>query len=406
MDNVSFMTFLSRSLTDGALRTIPAQWSTLLAFSVLASWLMLKAGLSASLLLGPLVAGIVLATQRGTIKVPKIPFYIAQGIVGCMIATKVPPTIFAEVGKHWIMFASAVLSVLLASCLLGYLLARLQVLPDTTAVWGSYPGAATAMTLMAGSFGADTRLVAFMQYLRVVIVAVIASAVARFSLHTSAAHGITHALPNPVWFPPVQWEWLGVTLALVAIGMTLGLKMRIPAGPLLIPMALGIVLSHTGLVQIELPHWLLAASYALVGWTIGLRFTRDVVSYAASAFPRVLLSIVALVACCGGFAVILVKVVGVDPLTAYLAKSPGGVDSVAIIAAGSPNVDMSFVMSLQMARFLTILIIGPSIARWTARSLQKTLARRSRATLQSRAAAAPSATKKSARASEKTHQAR
>ena len=40
-------------------------------------------------------------------------------------------------------------------------------LPGTTAVWGSSPGAATAMVLMAEAFGADARLVAFMQYLRV-----------------------------------------------------------------------------------------------------------------------------------------------------------------------------------------------------------------------------------------------
>ena len=358
---------------------MPAQWATLLLLSVVFSWLMMKAGLSASLLLGPLAAGVVLATQRGAIKVPKLPFYVAQGIVGCMIATKVPATMFVEIGKHWEMFASAVLSVLLASCLLGYLLARLQVLPDTTAVWGSFPGAATAMTLMAGSFGADTRLVAFMQYLRVVIVAVVASAVARYSLHTHSAHGIVHALPSPIWFPPVQWAWLAATLAIVAVGMFIGLRCRIPAGPLLIPMALGIVLSHSGLVQIELPYCLLAASYALVGWTIGLRFTQQVVSYAAGAFPRVLLSILALVACCGGFAAILVKVAGVDPLTAYLAMSPGGADSVAIIAAGSPDVDMSFVMSLQMARFLTVLLFGPAIARWTARALQRTLARKAAA---------------------------
>ncbi|WP_347558717.1 AbrB family transcriptional regulator [Robbsia sp. KACC 23696] len=355
---------------------MPAQWATLLALSAIVSWLMMRAGLSASLLLGPLVAGIALATQRAAIKVPKIPFYTAQGVVGSMIATKVPPTIFIEIGKHWEMFTLAVLSVLLASCLLGYLLGRLQVLPNTTAIWGSFPGAATAMTLMAGSFGADTRLVAFMAYLRVVVVAVVASAVARYSLHVSSTHDIVHVLPSPVWFPPLQWEWLAATLAIVAVGIMIGLRFRIPAGPLLIPMALSIVLSHAGLVEITLPYWLLAASYALVGWTIGLRFTREVVSHAASAFPRVLLSTLALVACCGGFAAILVKVSGVDPLTAYLAMSPGGADSVAIIAAGAPNVDMPFVMSLQMARFLTVVLFGPAIARWMARSLQRSLVRK------------------------------
>jgi uncharacterized membrane protein AbrB (regulator of aidB expression) len=34
-------------------------------------------------------------------------------------------------------------------------------------------------------------------------------------------------------------------------------------------------------------------------------------------------------------------------LTAYLATSPGGMDSVAIIAAAAQHVDISFVMALQ-----------------------------------------------------------
>ena len=60
---------------------------------------------------------------------------------------------------------------------------------------------------------------------------------------------------------------------------------------------------------------------------------------------------------------------GVDPLTAYLATSPGGMDSVAIIAAASDSVDISFVMALQTARFLFVLVLGPPIARLIARAV-------------------------------------
>ena len=49
---------------------------------------------------------------------------------------------------------------------------------------------------------------------------------------------------------------------------------------------------------------------------------------------------------CGGVAWLMVLAIGVDPLTAYLATSPGGSDSMAIIAA-STNVDVSFVMAMQ-----------------------------------------------------------
>jgi hypothetical protein len=110
----------------------------------------------------------------------------------------------------------------------------------------------------------------------------------------------------------------------------------------------------------------LAASYAFIGWNTGLRFTREILLHATRTLPQTIISIILLMAFCASLAWVLVKTVGVDPLTAYLATSPGGVDSAAIIAA-STKVDMSFVMSMQVARLLIILSIGPAISRWIAR---------------------------------------
>ena len=67
----------------------------------------------------------------------------------------------------------------------------------------------------------------------------------------------------------------------------------------------------------------------------------------------------------GLMALLLVGLLDVDPLTAYLATSPGGLDSVAVIAASS-NVDISFVMALQTSRLIIITLIGPAIARFVA----------------------------------------
>ena len=77
-------------------------------------------------------------------------------------------------------------------------------------------------------------------------------------------------------------------------------------------------------------------------------------------------SILTLMSICGLMAFALHKLAGVDPLTAYLATSPGGADSVAIIAASS-DVDVPFVMAMQVGRFLVILLTGPMLARFIAR---------------------------------------
>jgi membrane AbrB-like protein len=201
-----------------------------------------------------------------------------------------------------------------------------------------------------------------MQYLRVVLVTVVASVISRiWATPASGGH-----VASIVWFPPMQWVPFAETMALAAVGAFIAPLLRIPAGPMLVPLIVGAALHGSGVMTIELPPWLLAVSYALVGWNIGLRFTRPILIHALRALPRVAASIFVLIAICGGFAWVLRWAAGIDPLTAYLATSPGGADSVAIIAASS-NVDVPFVMALQTLRFLVVLFAGPSLSRFIAR---------------------------------------
>jgi membrane AbrB-like protein len=250
-----------------------------------------------------------------------------------------------------------VLAIVATSSVLGWTMGRYEVVPGTTAVWGTAPGAASAMMVLAGAFGADARLVAFMQYMRVVCVAALASIVARVWIGPAAA-----AAPHFVWFPAVPSADFATTLAVAGAGAAAGLWAGVPAGALLIPMIAGALVESSGLAHITLPPWLLALSYALLGWSVGLGFTRGILAHARRALPQVLLAIFVLTAVCGALAFILVQAAGIDPLSAYLATSPGGMDTVAIIAASS-NVDLPFVMALQTVRFVIVLFAGPPLAR-------------------------------------------
>ena len=141
-----------------------------------------------------------------------------------------------------------------------------------------------------------------------------------------------------------------------------GRRLGIPAAALNGPLALGALLTVTGALRLELPGWLLAASYAVVGWRIGLSFTPDIVRVALRSAPRVLAAIGLLIAFSAGLALLLARLAGKDLVTAYLATSPGGADSVAIIAQSTP-VDVPFVMAMQVLRFVVVLVAGPLIAR-------------------------------------------
>jgi uncharacterized protein len=338
-----------------------ARWGVLIALSVLFAALLTWARLPAALLLGSMLAGILVENGGAGILVPQLPFSFAQAVVGCMIARVLTSTILHSFLHQWPLFLGISLLVIVASCVLGWIISKFRILPETTAIWGLLPGAASAMMVMADAYGADARLVVFMQYVRVVMVAIVASIIARFWVHAPA---VAVAAPA-VWFVPIHALPLMETLVLVVAAVVLGPISRIPAGTLLIPMLVGAVLQINGLVEIELPSWLLAASYLVLGWTIGLRFTREILLYAIRALPKMMVSILMLIAFCGGLAFALVEVFDIDPLTAYLATSPGGADSVAIIAA-STNVDVGFVMAQQIARFMLVLIVGPALSRFVA----------------------------------------
>jgi uncharacterized protein len=341
----------------------PLKWTVLLLVSLAFIVPLELMHIPAALLLGAMAAGIAVAVFDGNVAVPNWPYVVAQGLIGCLVARSIGPTILVTMERQWPLFLAGVCSVLLISTSIGALLARWKVLPGTTAVWGSSPGAATVMVLMSEGFGGDPRLVAYMQFLRVMLVALVASIVARLWVAPGAL-----ARPAIDWFPAVAAGPLWGTLAVAALGAIAGAKSRIPAGALLVPLFAGVALSCTHILTITLPPWLLAGCYALVGWSIGLRFSRETVIYAARVFPKIAASTLTLIALCGGLAVLLHFIVGTDPLTAYLATSPGGADSVAIIAASS-NVDMPFVMAMQMARFILVLLVGPALAkavvRWT-----------------------------------------
>jgi membrane AbrB-like protein len=87
------------------------------------------------------------------------------------------------------------------------------------------------------------------------------------------------------------------------------------------------------------------------------------------ALPQILGSIAALLIFCAGLGWLMSRMLGIDPMTAYLATSPGAMETIAIIAAATDKVDLSFVMAMQTSRFMIVLLIGPPIARLFARRM-------------------------------------
>jgi hypothetical protein len=335
-------------------------WPLLLLLSAVLVGVLHLLQLPASVLLGCMLAGIWMGYRGHALSPHRALFAFAQGVLGCLIASSLQLPILHRLAADWPFFLGVTLSVIVASALLGWYLMRMQILPGTTAVWGLAPGAASAMVLMSEDFGADVRLVAFMQYSRVVVVTALASLVAHWGSHHAAT-----PIAATDWWVLTSPANVGATLLVAGGAAAVARRFGLPGGAMWLPMVLAMALPPMGFFQVELPQLVLAMAYALIGWSIGLRFNRASLLYAWRVLPVVFGAIMALVVVGCLHALVLSQWVGFDVLTAYLATSPGGADSVAVIAATSA-VDAGFVMAMQMARFVMVLVAGPAVSRWVA----------------------------------------
>lgn len=334
-------------------------WIALVAASAAIGFVLHFAGFPAAFLIGPMLAGMAFAVRGAPLSVPR-PFLLgSQAIVGCLVARSLDPSILGTIADDWAAMLLVVLTTVVASTFAGWMIARTHLLPGTTAAWGCAPGAATGMVAMAEEFGADPRLVAFMQFLRVTMVVITATLVSRLIFGVTAAEHATD--PAGLSFAD-QVPDLAATLAVAAGGAVAARLLRIPSGGVFVPLILAAVLQGTGFLTITLPPWLLVAAFSLIGLWVGLRFTRETVLYALRAMPVMLIGIFALILLCGLSAVMLVWLVGTDPLTAFLATVPGGLDAIAIIAVDS-NADISFVLALQTVRLFVVIVTGPMLAK-------------------------------------------
>lgn len=332
-----------------------ARWVGLAGLSALLSWVLGRIGVPAALLLGPMLAGIVFAARGWTVTVPRPCFLASQAVIGCLIARHFEPGLLARLASDWPIFIGVTLLIFAASFALGYVLMRTGAVPGNAAIWGSAPGGAAPMVILADAYGADARLVAVITYMRVLVVVVVASILLTFMGGGQAAPA------GAAFWQPVAPAALGATLLVAIGGLALGLALRIPAGPMIGAIVIGTTLNWSTDAVLATPAPLLAAAYAFIGWRIGLTFSRAAVASAARSLPWIILSALTLVAFCAMLGGLLVRQLGIDPVTAYLATSPGGLDSIAIMAV-STHSDTPLVMSLQAIRFLIALSLGPRVA--------------------------------------------
>ncbi|MFJ4067594.1 AbrB family transcriptional regulator [Pseudomonas sp. NPDC089996] len=340
----------------GSSRTL-FQWLALLICAGAFGQLLHTLAVPAGLFLGPMLVAIVFGVCGAQLHLHRQVFRFGQGCVGLLVAHSVTWAVLVSMAQSWhLMLVATVITVVL-SALVGLGTVRFGGIPGSTAAWGTAPGAASAMVSMAEENGADGRVVATMQYVRVVCVVMIGSLVSHL-LGASPGAGAVANAPAVLEGPHLLDSLF--SLGVVLVGIVLG--SRLPAGALLTPLLLGGALQLSGLLTISLPEPLLAIAYGAIGCYIGLRFDRQTVRYVWKRLPTMIAGAVALIVLCAACAYVLALAMGSDFLSMYLATSPGGLDAMAIIAVET-HADVGLVLAMQTLRLFGVILTGAFCAR-------------------------------------------
>ena len=317
-------------------------WAALGVGSSLAGLAAQAMGLPAGWLVGPML--VALAFALAWKEHPTIPRWgrtASLAVVGGMLAATFRPSVLPLVASHWLPVGLVVCGTLFLSLGAGLLLSGLPNLDRTTAAFGTLPGAASGMLAMSGPLGADARLVALMQYTRVVVVVVSATLVSRFGLvpgaepQTAPGQGLQAASGGVDLLVQGAVPAYAMTALVAVLGAWAGTRLRLPAGALLGPLILGVAVEELGVVHLAWPPGVPQAAY--------------------------------LVLACAALGWALATLTGIDGVTAYLATTPGGIDSVAIVALGS-GADAPLVLAVQMLRLLAVVFAGSLLGMWSSAS--------------------------------------
>jgi membrane AbrB-like protein len=321
--------------------------------------------LPAAWLFGPLAVSAFSAVRGWKAVQFPVPVYLAgQAVIGTALGGGFSPRTLGVLPQHLGIFTFAVVFILLTSLGNGWLLARYTRLDPATAFLGTMPGGAGVMAAMSDSLHADTRLVTAVQYARLLII--LASLACFGPLLKMVAHpvpmnGVAVFMPGGF----VAWKF-GLLVLIAFAGWAAGRWTRIPAGTFLVPTLLYFGLRLAGIEPGTWPWPIFAAAYLVMGVQIGGRFHPSTVAMIRDVILPVLGTTLLLLSASVALAFIVRREMKLDFVSAYLAATPGGLDSVAAVAA-ELHIDTTIVVTMHLVRFLCVLLAGPWLVRGAVR---------------------------------------
>ncbi|MFP7365197.1 AbrB family transcriptional regulator [Corynebacterium callunae] len=361
------------SASEPSPKTIALRWSLVAPISVALGWTFSIWGVPAAWILGAIVSAGACALITGQ----DLPLAKGVHIFGrSIIAILASIPLITSSGRELLQYLVPGLVIsffTVAVGVIGGLLlsrSRREISPET-GVLSMLAGGASVMPILARELGADFRYVALSQYLRLLVVSMTLPLVTHFFVPGGSDLGA----PPPHWLEVFQLSEFGtstnlwslvVIFVIILCGEPLGRLLHFPApavlGPLLFTVLLSFILPQD--LNLEPPTLFKIVAFMSIGWMCGGALNMTALKLFSKQLPATFLFIFALLAVCAGAAGLLTFWLDISFFEAYLATSPGALETV--LALSSEGEAGPVVVTLQIIRLLAILTIAgflPKILR-------------------------------------------
>ncbi|WP_231689627.1 AbrB family transcriptional regulator [Bacillus sp. FJAT-27245] len=150
-----------------------------------------------------------------------------------------------------------------------------------------------------------------------------------------------------------------ITLLLALLGGAIFNFLGLPVPWLLGPMAVALTASVSGKAALKWPVKIRDAALIIVGYSIGLSFTKPALMQIIIHFPSIMLMTCLLIGYCAMMAMAVARLSGLDYRTALIGSIPGGLSQMIALSEEIKGADSSAVTLFQVFRLLMIIFIVP-----------------------------------------------
>lgn len=280
--------------------------------------------------------------------------------IGCMM-TREDVRHLPRLIRPYLVVLASLLALNLAMASVFYWTTDLDLL---TCLFCAAPGGMSDTPLIAMDMGADSSVVAVMQFVRMLFgmgclptVIMLSDrliepeAAKEMEEHAVQSRSAAKAKPTLRGFLP--------TMCAAVAAAALGKWSGIPAGALSAALIVTAALKLSGRCP-GMPMWLRRAAQVISGCCIGSGITREqVIAMKQLALPAVALCL-GYMACCVGMGIVISKLFRIPLREAMLTLSPAGATEMALIAADL-GVESTDLVVLQICRLVGVMLIFPQI---------------------------------------------